>query len=379
MLSFLGLPMRAHPHTVATLRDKVQELATLWPEKTVRGYDLIVLGKDPATMPAVDPIKVETMDKEHAYSIISEMWRNESRAAVDSVADKTAKLIENMQHSSLKVAHDAIAEEAKKFRRIEIAKRGVKATKKMDGVLPKEFDRLVQLANQRKNILMVGPAGCGKTYVAGKIAEALNLDYASQSCSEGISESVFTGWLLPTGAGGRFEHTASQFVERYEKGGVFLFDEFDATDPNVGVFLNQALANDHFFLPQRSKKPIVQKHRDFVAVAAANTFGMGADTTYVGRTQLDAATLDRFKVGTVQMGYDEQVEKHLIESRCPEVYEWGLHVRAKIAQHKLRKIMSTRVMIDAADMMLEEQWTLSKVKEAYFSDWSREERAIGNR
>jgi hypothetical protein len=43
--------------------------------------------------------------------------------------------------------------------------------------------------------------------------------------------------------------------------------------------------------------------------AAANTYGTGADALYVGRNQLDAATLDRFYV--VEMDYDRKLEAKL--------------------------------------------------------------------
>jgi hypothetical protein len=39
----------------------------------------------------------------------------------------------------------------------------------------------------------------------------------------------------------------------------------------------------------------------FVCIAAANTFGTGADRQYVGRNQLDESTLDRFRIGQIEL------------------------------------------------------------------------------
>src|SRR5262249_23284025 len=76
----------------------------------------------------------------------------------------------------------------------------------------KRFDRCLRLAKARKNILMIGPAGCGKTVLAEKIAAALDLEFAHVSCSAGTSEGTLLGRLLPTGEGGQFEYASSEFV-----------------------------------------------------------------------------------------------------------------------------------------------------------------------
>ena len=40
----------------------------------------------------------------------------------------------------------------------------------IEGKVPESFDWLIMLASARKNILMVGPAGCGKTHLASMVA-----------------------------------------------------------------------------------------------------------------------------------------------------------------------------------------------------------------
>lgn len=293
----------------------------------------------------------------------------EVKVDVDSVVEKLRPVVEDKltELDMEQLAKEALKKATDSYRKIEI-KVGKSKSVKMDEVLPEYFEKLVKLAQARVNTLMVGPAGCGKTFIASKVAKALGLKFAAQSCSEGISESYFTGWLLPID-NGNFVHVASEFIAMYEKGGVFLFDEIDASDPNLLVFMNQALANDGFYLPQRHKKPFVKKHKNFHAIAAANTFGNGADAEYVGRNQLDAATLDRFRMGTVKMDYSEQVERKIIEEVNPEVYQWGTNVRRIIRKHNMRRIMSTRNMQDAVRAM-SAGLTLDELKESYFNDWS---------
>jgi cobaltochelatase CobS len=244
--------------------------------------------------------------------------------------------------------------------------------KEMKGALPREFETILQLASQRVNVLMVGPAGCGKTYLAEKVAEALSLPFHTVSCSVGMSESTLAGWLLPTGSAGRFEYHASPFVECYEKGGVFLFDEIDGADPNTLTFLNAALANGHMTIPQRLGNAVVKRHKDFVCLAAANTFGLGADMKYVGRNQLDAATLDRFRAGVVTMDYDPRVEAALCDA---EVLAWGQAIRKQIAQHGIERIMSMRTLIAFSKMKEAYGWGADRWSAQYFCDWTADEKS----
>lgn len=241
--------------------------------------------------------------------------------------------------------------------------------------LPAVFRRMFELASVGQNILLVGPSGSGKTFLSGKLAEKLGRDFAAQSCSAGMSESQLAGWLLPIGESGRFAYVPSAFVRMYEEGGVFLFDEMDAADENTLIFINAALAGDHFYLPQRFDNPRVSRHPDFVAVAAANTFGNGESAIYSGRTQLDGATLDRFRAGVIEVDYDLKVERKLVD---PEILAWGKRVRKAIERNSLDRIMSTRVLIDFTLQKRTLGYRLADMKGSYFADWTEDERRMAD-
>lgn len=326
---------------------------------------------------------VEQMEKAEAeYQKALETIRSDDRKKLEEsyeqqisdLKDEFNRRIEKLVERVQKTADEEVAKAAENYK---LVKHEIHFTDdepvEIDGVLPECFDHLMQLAKARKNIMMVGPSGAGKTHNAAVIAKALELDFATQSCSAGMSESALSGWLIPIEEGGTFTYAPSEFVKIYENGGVFLFDEIDAADPNVLIFMNQALANDGFHLPQRYENPKVKKHKDFVAVAAANTYGIGADAMYTARNQLDAATLDRFRVGIVDVDYSAAVEEKLVDEN---VLAWGREVRKVIADKSLRRVMSTRLMIDATDMKRKCGWSLEQIESSYFSDWSPEERKI---
>lgn len=241
---------------------------------------------------------------------------------------------------------------------------------KIEGKTHTHFARCLRLAGARRHILMIGPAGCGKTFLAGQVAKGLNLPFGHISCSAGMSEGQLMGRLLPTGEHGRFEYSRSEFVKFYEEGGLFLFDEIDAADSNTLLILNSALANGHLAVPNRMHNPVAKKHPDFVVMAAANTYGTGADRQYVGRNQLDESTIDRFRMGQIEMTYDENVEMAL----CPDVDLRLLlqGYRKKVMNAKLERIVSTRFMQDAY-IMTQCGDTIEDIERALFAGWSKDE------
>ena len=243
---------------------------------------------------------------------------------------------------------------------------------KMDGKVHEKFAEVLDLAAQRMEILMVGPAGCGKSHLAEQIAKALGLRFGSISCSAGMSEGQITGRLIPTGDGGRFEYQRSQFVEFYEEGGVFLLDEIDAADANVLLVINQALANGHLPVPNRTTNPQAKRHPDFVLIAAANTFGNGANRMYVGRNQLDESTLDRFRIGQVVMDYDQDLEKSILADG--ELLRRLWNIRRAINDCQLRRVVSTRFMAKAATMKAA-GWTSDKIIGQLVCGWTQDERS----
>jgi len=230
------------------------------------------------------------------------------------------------------------------------------------------FDECLLYAGLRQAIMLVGPAGTGKTFLAQQVAKSLAMPFASISCTVGMSESALTGRLIPTGEGGKFEYQESDFIRLYEKGGVFLFDEMDAADANVMMLVNQALANGGFFVSHRTGKTFVKRHPDFVCIGAANTFGNGGNIVYAGRERLDAATLDRFE--QLPVGYDKEFEDSI---SVPEIRDFAWNVRARIETNRLRRVMSTRRII-AMSQQFKAGLPLETIKARYFASWSEDEK-----
>jgi hypothetical protein len=206
----------------------------------------------------------------------------------------------------------------------------------------KMFDTLVKVIGARVNALAVGPAGSGKTSAAERAAAKLGLDYYSISVGGQTTQSQVQGYMH---AGG--EYVPTVFRKAFQNGGLFLIDEMDAGNPNVLTCLNAALAvspGGSVAFPDG----MVKRHPDFVVVAAANTWGQGADRQYVGRNQLDAATLDRF-MGKIFWDYDERLELRIAGNS-----DWTKRVqriRKAVYSLKVRLMVTPRASIEGAKLL----------------------------
>lgn len=211
-------------------------------------------------------------------------------------------------------------------------------TKKDLGVVHRETEWLIKLLQKPRNVFLTGPAGSGKTTCAEKVAEALGLSFHPMSVGPETMKSDLLGFIDANG-----NYHTTQVREAFEKGGLLLIDEMDAGNGASMTILNSLLSNGYCSFPDG----VVKRHPNFRCIAAANTFGRGADRLYVGRNQLDAATLDRFVVRAFD--YDEDLERRLAGN--DKWVERVQRIRARASELKLRVVVSPRASIIGADML----------------------------
>lgn len=206
-------------------------------------------------------------------------------------------------------------------------------TKPIKGLKHKQLSELIKLVAQRMPILMVGMAGTGKTHAAEQSAEAMGLKFYAISVGAQTSKSDILGYMNATGS-----YVRSMFREAYEHGGVFLMDEIDAGNANVLITINSALSQQQCAFPDG----MVERHKDFIFIASANTFGNGANRQYVGRNQLDAATLDRFAI--IEWLVDEKLESSLAgtDENGQKWFQVVTKTRAEVEKQGMRVLVTPR-------------------------------------
>jgi MoxR-like ATPase len=93
----------------------------------------------------------------------------------------------------------------------------------------KLFGYALVLAENRQPIMLVGPHGTGKSHIAHQISDFLGLDYGETPMTSGATRGDLLGRFT---ASPDRPFIAARFDEIYGKGGVFNFEEIDASDPS---------------------------------------------------------------------------------------------------------------------------------------------------
>ncbi|MBM7554527.1 AAA family ATPase [Thalassobacillus pellis] len=208
----------------------------------------------------------------------------------------------------------------------------------------KAFPTLLATAQAGVPVMLVGPAGSGKSTAGRQVAEEMGLSFRSESCNPMMTKWDLFGFVGPNG-----NYVPGVIREAFENGGVVLLDEMDASNPAVLVSINllaSVEAGETVTFPDGKNVP---RHENFVLIAGANTFGDGASAEYVGREQLDAATLDRFAM--VEWSYDEALER---KAAGEDQAAWVVcvqDVRAAAERASVSLLVTPRASINGAKLI----------------------------
>ncbi len=214
---------------------------------------------------------------------------------------------------------------------------------RLDGLFHKQFDELFTLCQAGINVWLHGPAGGGKTKAAEQVAEALKRRFGHISLNRQSQPSLVMGYKTAHG-----EYMRTEFREVYENGGVFLLDEIGAANGNFLTSMNTALANNSCAFADK----IVPQHENAVFIGADNTCGLGGNTTYNTREQVDAATRERFVF--LDWQYDTDLERKAALAYNPSAARWVTWVqstRAVVERLGVKLVVSPRASIMGARLL----------------------------
>ena len=214
-------------------------------------------------------------------------------------------------------------------------------------------------------VYMVGEAGSFKSTAFKQLADALNKRHMVYTAGPMMTEIDIFGFRNANGD----PVDPWGFADFYANGGLICIDEIGNGSPN-GLTAFNGLTSNH---EANFSAGMVAKSPDTYFVVADNTYGRGADPLYVGRNQLDAATLSRmvylpwdtdWDFLTESIGLDSVIHKDKgfpapgkpRASDDPEVKGWGQYVRTvydavNATNGGVRAVISSRAVINGKALL----------------------------
>ena len=219
-----------------------------------------------------------------------------------------------------------------------------------DYIPPESWDQLCAIieynkANpkRRKNVILVGPKGTGKTEMVFQAAKKFFADSNPEPFALTAPQQE---WKIVGYADANGKEVSVPFLKGYMSPGIILIDEIDRSQPEALIAVNMGLANRCMDTPTRG---LVHQHPECTVIATANTSGTGATNEYGTANKLDASTRDRFVFILVK--WEHKIAMRIAkgdESLVSGIEDWNT---ACDNNGFLEYMASYRAIIDIQDMM----------------------------
>ena len=168
--------------------------------------------------------------------------------------------------------------------------------------MPDFTDSLVARVRYKRNVLLTGPTGCGKSELIEKMAKAYEIPCVRINFSSGTSEGDLLGKFV-------IKNGETAFADGYiplamKNGWWVILDEIDYAQPEH-ISCLQAVLEGKALVNIKNEGEIVEAHPRFRVFGTANTKGRGDMTdSYNGTNFLNIAFLDRWTI--FEMNYTKK-------------------------------------------------------------------------
>lgn len=209
-----------------------------------------------------------------------------------------------------------------------------------------ETDLMLRAIEVGKPILLVGPAGSGKTLMPFAFAAATGLPLAVNEGHNGFDPEQFLATRWQDEETGRWGMTEADIALVWRYGGVALNDEIGRIPAkSQGVMFPMFDARRRLTMPNKE----VVKAADILAIVSTTN-----PPSYAGVSEMDEAMMDRHSP-VLQWGYDPKVEAELVQSKS--LLKMAQEIRDR---GDLEGVMSTRNLEEFEDLVLSLGWEFAR-------------------
>lgn len=246
--------------------------------------------------------------------------------------------------SQTKIGYNSLADEVKEKIEGNITTFKVDvpnvSTPTMTGKPPKSFQKIIDDVQMYNNVMLIGGAGTGKTYLAELVAEALGRQKQILNCSQWTTQiDILGGDTIDS-------YREGKLTRAWKEGSILILDEMPKLDPNTAGLLNDGLAKG-----KRSGKGSVientrgekfEKHKDFGCIATGNVYPSGESAAYGANNKQDLSLLDRFAGCVYFIEGDPGLEQTIIQNNI--VWSVCAKLRETIETNRYESQVSLRMM-----------------------------------
>jgi nitric oxide reductase NorQ protein len=326
------------------------------PIQVGRSYALLTAdSKTVSKLPGVSKAKVKqaAADNKAIRGYVAKNGKTQYKLVDGNEFKAHANTIDDTHCNSVEEAF-ATHEQLKEF----IHKAGL--TLKPEGLFMEElkWKYLIRSAVRGKNIMMVGPTGCGKTLAAQSLVKGLaRPDYYFNLGATQDPRATLIGNTHFNKETGTF-FSESAFVKAIKTpNAIVLLDEISRAHPEAWNILMTVLDYNQRYLrlDEAEGAPIVKVAPGVTFVATANI-----GNEYTSTRVMDRAVRDRF-VTIEMLPLDKEAEYKLLKFKFPQANDYALQSLAEIAHTsremvksdsgKVTTTVSTRVNVEAAGLI----------------------------
>lgn len=201
----------------------------------------------------------------------------------------------------------------------------------------------------RRNVLLLGPTGSGKTTLPIAWSAARQRRCYSVSGNQSVEPSQLFGKFVPDGVGG-FVWIDGPVTEIVRNGGTLILDEVNFISPKIATVLFSLLDTRREITLLDHHGEVIRGSDDLLIVATGNP-------GYRGTNILNEAFVNRFAI-QLEWGYDDAVEKKLVSSKS--LREMVNAIRAQAENAGIETPLGTNVMLEMEEVARELGWTFAR-------------------